>query len=117
MLQLHNQDERELVKSLSKSKGLTLVETIITLAILSVAFLFLFQSLNLGTEEVCYRNGIDFLRTEIDEIFLSELNEGELKVPYSEWSFKKEHYTNSSVSCIRLVVKSPRGEEFVFYKK
>lgn len=97
-------------------KGFTLIEGIITLAIVAVSFIFLFQSLTIGIEQNAYRSGLKEISVVVDSIGDSSLMQGNLDSPYTDWRYSKATTRLNNEAYIKIVIISPSGETFNFYR-
>lgn len=97
-------------------RGFTLIEGIITLAIVGISFIFLFQSLSLGINESAYRSGIRESSLSVENLFEEEHTEGTLQSPYKDWKYFKSGIHINGEFYTKLVIISPKNETFEFYR-
>lgn len=98
------------------SKGFTLVESIITLAIIAVSFTFLVNSLSVGIDASAYRSALKEISISLDTLFDSSETSGSLQTPNSQWKYYKSVLSINGDNYTKLEIVSPKGETFDFYR-
>lgn len=97
-------------------KGFTLIEGIITLAIVAVSFIFLFQSFTIGLEQSAYRSGLKEISVVVESIADSSLMQGNLDSPYTDWKYSKTTVRLNNEAYTKIGIILPSGETFNFYR-
>lgn len=100
-----------------RCQGLSLIESVVTLAILSIVFISLFKCLNFAVYQNHYRQELEGITNAVDEVFLLDSPRGHFMPPYQRWTYQKELIHQDKLSYQRLIVKAPSQEILYFYRR